>query len=77
MRRRREHRGSVHEEPPSRAGPEKSGGHPRSTRRAALGLMLVVLGSARVLERWGVLLLALACLMAAVAATTALLLIRR
>ena len=48
-----------------------------AARAAALGLMLVVLGSAHVLERWGILPLALACLMAAVAATTALLLIRR
>lgn len=48
-----------------------------AARAAALVLMLVVLGSARELERWGLLPLALACLMAAVAATTALLLIRR
>jgi len=48
-----------------------------AARAAALGLMLVVLGSARELERWGLLPLALTCLMAAVAATTALLVIRR
>lgn len=48
-----------------------------AARASALGLMLVVLGSARVLERWGVFPLVLACLIAAVAATTALLLIRR
>lgn len=48
-----------------------------AARAAALGLMLVVLGTARELERWGLLPLVLACLMAAVAATTALLLIRR
>ncbi len=48
-----------------------------AARAATLGLMLVVLDSARVLERWGILPLALTCLMAAIAATTALLLIRR
>lgn len=48
-----------------------------AARAAALGLMLLVLGSARALEQWGVLPLALACLVAAGAATAALLLLAR
>lgn len=48
-----------------------------AARAAALGVMLLVLRTASELERWGVLPLVLACLMAAIAATTALLLARR
>lgn len=48
-----------------------------ATRAAALGCVLLVLGSASELERWGILPLVLACLVAVIAVTTALLLARR
>lgn len=48
-----------------------------AARAAALGFVLLVLGSASELERWGILPLVLACLVASIAVTTALLLARR
>lgn len=48
-----------------------------AARAAALGLMLLVLETASELEQWGILPLVLACLVAAIAVTTVLLLARR